>query len=39
MSIRKMADENGVPVSSIIRDNSINNMFEFVDEEENEEAA
>lgn len=39
MSIRKMADENGVPVSSIVRDNSINNMFEFVDEEENEEAA
>lgn len=39
MSIRKMAAENGVSVSSIVRDSSISNMFEFVDEEENEEAA
>lgn len=39
MSIRKMAEENGVPVSSIVRDSSINNMFEFVDDEETEEAA
>lgn len=38
LSIRKMAEENGVPVSSIVRDSSISNMFE-IDEEENEEAA
>lgn len=39
IAIRKMADENGVPVSSIVRDSSINNMFEYVDEEELEEEA